>query len=157
MCKKRKEKKLNMQERQYGVELFYYKYTHAIEKRRGWFIILPIPIAYTGFTLKKEKRGFGCHTRKKKGRARTWGRGRFCLFVWIHSQHKYVHATAEENWRHDLRGKEAKQGAATVHLVPTPSQVLVCFWIWISKQLSCWFILCLANFFLQLRVLWTCL
>ena len=57
--RKRKEKKLNCQ---YGVGLFYYKYTHAIEEKGGLVIILPIHIAYTRFTKKLKTRGSRSHT-----------------------------------------------------------------------------------------------
>ena len=63
MCKKKKEKKLNMQGKDNMVLSYFIINIHMqLTKRRGLVIILPIPIAYTRFTKKLKTRGSRSHT-----------------------------------------------------------------------------------------------
>ena len=63
MCKKRKEKKLNMQGKSNMVLGYFIINIHMQLRRRGGLvIILPIPIAYTRFTKKLKTRGSRSHT-----------------------------------------------------------------------------------------------
>ena len=63
MCKKRKEKKLNMQGKGNMVLDYFIINIHMQLRRKGGLvIILPIPIAYTRFTKKLKTRGSRSHT-----------------------------------------------------------------------------------------------
>ena len=115
--------------------LFYYKYTHAIEEKRGLVIILPIPIVYTRFTKKLKTRGSRSHMfiyywrkEKKKEAPGTYYKG----------THTYVLTSSHKR-------KEAAPQSCPILLL---CELVVCFWIF--TQFLYW-TLCVANFFYNLE------
>ena len=135
MCKKRKEKKLNMQGKG-NMVLGYFKNIHMQLRRRGSLvIILPIPIAYTRFTKKLKTRGSRSHT---------------FIYYWRKENKKvapgtYYKGTHTYVWHQHTKGRKQLLNLVQFLLL---CELEVCFWIF--TQFLCW-TLCVANFFYNLE------
>ena len=126
MCKKRKEKKLNMQGKCNMVLGYFFINIHMqLRRRRGLVIILPIPIAYTRFTKKLKTRGSRSHVIDVRKRRRRH-RGR------ITKAHIHMY------WHQHTKGRKQLLNLVQFLLL---CELVVCFWIF--TQFLCW-TLCVA-------------
>ena len=133
MCKKRKEKKLNMQGKGNMVLDYFIINIHMQLRRRGGLvIILPIPIAYTRFTKKLKTRGSRSHVIDARKRRRR-------------HQGRTTKAHTHMYWHQHTKGRKQLLNLVQFLLL---CELVVCFWIF--TQFLCW-TLCVANFFYNLE------